>query len=236
LVAETSGMATHAGSSSLERFRRERKAKLKEDWYLWLGIAALSTVAIALMSQLGTVGLLVGAWILGFVSALTLFGWMIGFDVRSLTWLWGSWGEEQTADELEKLGDGWHVVHDIENGYGNWDHVVVGRPGVFVVDTKRLSREVNIKNDGLESGRTRYEGRSFRGSAVGLRKRIINQVGTCPWVQAVVAIWGDFPQGLHSEGNVSYIAAEQLANWLSEQPDRLSDHRASDIAQSFRSI
>ena len=228
-------MSSVAGRSSLERFRRERREKLKQDWYLWLGIAALSGVAIALMSQLGAVGLVLGAWILGFVSALTLFGWMIGFDVHSLTWLWGSWGEIDTAAELKKLGPEWHVVHDIENAYGNWDHVAIGPTGVFMIDTKRLRGRVTVKEDGLASGRTRYSGSSFRGSSVRLRDALQGHVQV-PWIQAVVAIWGNFSETPREEGHVAYVGGPQLVEWLCSRPGRLSSERGELLAHAVRRL
>jgi hypothetical protein len=118
----------------------------------------------------GTVGLVVGGWMLGFITAISLFGWMIGFDVHALTWLWGSWGEEDTERELARLGDNWYVRHDIANDYGNWDHVAVGPPGVFMVESKRLSgRRIEIERDGLSSGRLHFGGKTFRGASAGLR-------------------------------------------------------------------
>ena len=187
-------MTTQAGASSLKRFRRERRANLKQDWKLWLGLFAFAGIAFAFVGRFGTVGLVAGAWILGFVSALAVFGWMIGFDAHSLTWLWGSWGEADSAEELKRLGSEWHLAHDIENSSGNWDHVVVGPGGVFMIDTKRLRGQVMVKEDGLSSGRLRYRGVSFRNSAVRLREALQQHIAV-PWVQAVVAVWGEFPAG-----------------------------------------
>jgi hypothetical protein len=51
-------------------------------------------------------------------SALTTLyvGWQVGGDVRSLSWVWGQVGEDQTEDALKPLeDDGWRVVHD-----GGW--------------------------------------------------------------------------------------------------------------------
>jgi Nuclease-related domain len=75
---------------------------------------------------------------------LAVVGWLIG-DVHSLFWLHGSQGEQWTAAELEDLGGDWSQVHDIVRNYGNWDHIVVGPSGVFLIDTKRLSTPARVE-------------------------------------------------------------------------------------------
>lgn len=49
----------------------------------------------------------------------------------------GARGEEQVGALLEALdGRVWSVMHDVSLGHGNIDHIVVGPPGVFTVETK----------------------------------------------------------------------------------------------------
>jgi Nuclease-related domain len=229
-------VSTHAGSSSLERFRQKRRAKLKRDWYLWAGILASGFLAAAMISRFGSIGLLIGGWICGFASAVVVVGWLIGFDVHTLTWLWGAWGEQMTADELAKLGDGWHVRHDIENAYGNWDHVAIGPTGVFMIDTKRLTGSIRVKDDGLTSGRIRIAGGAFRGASVGLRKALLERGARCPWVQAVAAIQGDFPDRLYVEKEVAYVAGDHLTEWLCSLPPKLSARDAAALAAALDDV
>ena len=174
---------------------------------------------------------LIAAWMLGFVVALLIFGWMIGFDVHSLTWLWGAWGEEKTGEELAKLGPGWRVYHDIPDGNGNWDHVLVGAAGVFIIDSKNLSQPATVDEKGLRSGRLRYGGAATRGSAVRLKELIQQRTGLSVWVQGVVAVWGQLPQGEVERDKVLYVPGTKLIETLESRPDRLSDaHRAPVLA------
>ncbi len=49
----------------------------------------------------------------------------------------GAAGEEHVGALLEQLTSrGWEVIHDASFGHGNVDHILVGPPGVFTVETK----------------------------------------------------------------------------------------------------
>jgi hypothetical protein len=49
----------------------------------------------------------------------------------------GARGEEHVGALLERLtDDGWQVIHDATFGHGNIDHILIGPPGVFTVETK----------------------------------------------------------------------------------------------------
>ena len=72
---------------------------------------------------------------------------------RSATlWERGAEGEEATAEALAQLpGGSWTVFHDVKwpgRRYANVDHIVVGPPGVFVIDSKNWSGDVSI-TDGV---------------------------------------------------------------------------------------
>jgi nuclease-like protein len=50
----------------------------------------------------------------------------------------GATGEERVGGLLAELAarDDWHVIHDVTLGRGNVDHILIGPPGVFTVETK----------------------------------------------------------------------------------------------------
>lgn len=60
----------------------------------------------------------------------------------------GADGEEATAEVLGELSSsGWRVFHDVQwpgRERANIDHVLVGPPGVFVVDTKAWSGRIEV--------------------------------------------------------------------------------------------
>jgi hypothetical protein len=63
----------------------------------------------------------------------------------------GATAEEEVGAILDALTPhGWRVMHDIDTGHGNIDHVAVGPPGVFTIETK--SRGGTIDVDRIDIG------------------------------------------------------------------------------------
>src|SRR5580704_9796329 len=49
----------------------------------------------------------------------------------------GASGEEHVGALLEELTvQGWRVIHDASFGHGNVDHILIGPPGLFTIETK----------------------------------------------------------------------------------------------------
>lgn len=158
-------------------------------------------------------GQLVAAGVVGANVTLAFMSWMIG-DVRALPYLWGAIGEERTAELLRQLDEGsWTVEHDRPSERGNWDHVVRGPSGVYLIDSKRLSRPAKVLGDGLVSGRLRLSGASFRAAAAELAAELRFD-GQRPWVQPIVVVWGDFLQEQVERERVIYLAADRLIPYL----------------------
>jgi Nuclease-related domain len=172
---------------------------------------------------------------LGSLLTVIYIGWQLGGDVRSLTWIWGQIGEQQTEDVLKPLERvGWRVIHDIPNARGNWDHVVVGPGGLFLLDTKTSERKAFVKDDRLYLGRTTFNGAAFRGSAKSLHTALAEH--RPPFAQAVVAIWADFPARHQEERDVIYIAGGELAEWLSSRPPKLAAPRVVALASAIEGL
>ena len=160
---------------------------------------------------------------------MQLVVWMLGGSVSQLPFLQGAWGEQQTEEELNRLGAGWLVEHDVARERGNWDHVAVSQAGVFMIETKWTSRSAAVEGDELRFGPVAYPGAAFRGAAVGLRDALATLTGQPPWVTAVVAVWGTFEQGAVDGDRVTILRGELLADWLRAQPKRLSDSRTRQL-------
>lgn len=68
----------------------------------------------------------------------TMLSRMLGVKTDERAWRIGADAEEAIAQHLTRLGPGWHVLHAVPVGDrgSDIDHVVIGPPGVFTVNTK----------------------------------------------------------------------------------------------------
>jgi Nuclease-related domain len=209
---------------------------LRENMRDWVITAALGagciTAAVILEDRAAA---LIFAGLAGAIVMLCVFGWVIG-DVRSLPWLWGAIGERQTEEALKGLDNSWQCEHDIPRTRGNWDHVLVGPPGVYLLDSKRFSGQTVVARDGLASGRFSYAGSWFRAAAAKLCDALEPRVGRRQWVQPVVVVWGDFPQRRLEREGVVYVHGSELLAWLRSQPGSLSADDCRELFEAVRQI
>jgi hypothetical protein len=85
--------------------------------------------------------------------AAVIFTAVAGRKIRSLLreracYRLGFEGERYVAEELNQLmADGFRVFHDVPFDNYNLDHVLVGPPGVFVIETKTRRKPVSDEGD-----------------------------------------------------------------------------------------
>lgn len=228
----------HAGRSALSQWRANRRAAIRRDWRRLLVLVTLLIVSLTGIRFTDGAGALIWAGLAGGIITLVAIYWALGGDLAALAWAQGAWAERDTETELARLDASWHIEHDVPRDRGNWDHVAIGPPGVFMIETKRSERRIRVEGDALEQGRVRIPGAVFRGAAAGLHEAVINRGERGLWVSAVVAVWGDFEQAIVEGDRVTYLAGERLVDWLRGQPVRLTDARVADLVtrvQRFRS-
>jgi Nuclease-related domain len=80
-------------------------------------------------------------------------GWRLRFHLsaEARAWRRGARGERRTARHLKKLvRAGWTVLHDlaIPQSRANGDHLLIGPPGVFLVDSKAWRGTITVSVDG----------------------------------------------------------------------------------------
>jgi hypothetical protein len=141
------------GRSALVEYRRRRALELAA-WtrsLAWraplVGAAAITGDVLAAQAGLPRAGL-------AGLAAAVLVGWRLRFRLsdQARTWQRGGQGERHTARLLHRLTrDGYVVFHDlaVPGSDANVDHLVIGRSGVFVIDTKQWTGEVRQGADGL---------------------------------------------------------------------------------------
>ena len=183
------------------------------------------------------------SWIAGAVTGAVTGVWMTlrespPFYIEK--WQIGAEGERKTGKALKRLKrSGMLVVHDVSTGRGNYDHIAVGRSGVFLLETKNLQGTVEFRR-----GVPHLLGRLDRGAvtkcheirpkvlsaAASLSKELERRTGRRPWVQAVVVLWSDFPDGLVDDGRCVFVHGSRLREWLNSRPAQLEQSSAEEIA------
>jgi hypothetical protein len=124
----------------------------------------------------------------------------------------GAAGEERVGGLLEELADTrWHVIHDASLGRGNLDHIVIGPPGVFTVETKSHPGPIRVG---------RLHGALIR-QAQAQRKAIEEITGMR--VEPLIVFshaWVDRP--LARRKGVRVVPARMLVGYLARRPAKLS--------------
>jgi hypothetical protein len=139
-------------------------------------------------------------------------------------WGVGAAGEKRTAKALRPLlREGWRVTHDVQREHENFDHVLVGPPGVFLLETKVRSGTVTLEDGTIT---IRYPDdpdevvtlprltAQMRGRARDLRATHRFEEGVRRWVTPVVVLWADFPERYAEDDGVTYIHGDDLVDWL----------------------
>jgi hypothetical protein len=226
-----------AGDSAERKFSQERRQNIRDEWKTWL-ITWVGALGLAIWSfYSGRVAGRLLAGMSGMFLGVILVLWSLGGHVSAFRWWLGAEGERETAKQIERLGPEWHCEHDLEHEYGNWDHVLVGPPGMFLLDSKFLHGTAAAGGDALRSGRLMYAGGSFRGGARTIKVELEKRLGfRAPWVQAVVVVWGDFPQKHHEEENVVYLQVDELTAWLVSLPQKANAPQRAAYVTALKEV
>jgi hypothetical protein len=154
-------MASRAGTSALEMYRSARRRQRRRKGGV-LVLAAMAGAGWVLGWPRPAVVLLLGAALAGLIGAVVPCA---GRDIDR--WRRGAAGERRTAGLLDGLPSRrWAVWHDLRvpGSRSNIDHVVAGRTGIWVVDTKstrapvgRGWRTVRFGDRELDTTSTRWE-------------------------------------------------------------------------------
>jgi hypothetical protein len=125
----------------------------------------------------------------------------------------GAQGEEHVGRLLEGMRDsGWRVIHDASFGNGNVDHILLGRAGIFTIETKSHPGPVRAARvHGATLGQAQAQRRAVE-RVTGLRAQ--------PLIVFSRA-WVDRPMARRK--GVRVVPARMLVSYLDKQPARLSD-------------
>lgn len=137
-------------------------------------------------------------------------------------------GRHRTGLALRSLaGEAWRVARHIHLPNGSQaDHLVIGPPGAFVLDSRAWRGVVTVDHKGATitpDGRpdaawtARGQHCSLAPAAAALG-RVVSAGGShLPAPRAVVVVWATFPDRLALSGGITYVAGDHLVEWLSGQ-------------------
>jgi hypothetical protein len=197
-----------------------------------------------------------GTYVAGFLGgAFLIAALLLRADPPAYIANWGQGdvGEDQSAKVLSELkAEGWCVVDDVQrDGRGNWDHVLVGPPGVFLIESKNLTGIVRIER-GEPWWRGKHDPESDRplrdikprvlAAAADLHERLERATGHSLWVNAVVVFWNpveagsDLERGVVETPSVAYAHGSKIVDWLRAQPAKLDPASQRDFAASISGV
>jgi hypothetical protein len=225
------------GASAHAEYRRRREVE-HAAWAHTLPLRVAATAGAGLGGWLlATVpGLPLPARLAGLLAAAAGTGWRLRFrpSPETLAWQRGAAGERHVARLLDPLVEhGWAVHHDLRvpGSNANIDHLLVGPPGVFVIDAKHYRGHLH-----LSSGGQLWHGRSLLAPTLSVTRwaadRLQAVIGAADIaVTPVVAVWGAaVPWGQVTVNHVTVVAARQLPGLLRSLPPSLTSERAGAVA------
>lgn len=166
--------------------------------------------------------------------------WMLeGGRPAAGAWAAGAAGEQVTAMFLDRLGPGWHITHDV--GYGrrgqNLDHVLVGPPGVVVVNAKyHGERLVHVHDDvHVDGRRVRHVPQGAAEAAV-VSRALTRAAGRTVRASSLVAVVGTvMVTAPPSVRGVVVLPAEHAVAFLDRLPERLGPCAVRTLTLAVRS-
>jgi hypothetical protein len=230
-----------AGASSLAEYQRRRAVhsdavRRRRPWVL--GIAGvMAVVGLALMGSQPLFGwsLLAMAFVLP-VNALFMTPGHI------TAWGTGADGEARTGRFLEPLrAEGFFVLHDrrIPGSRANIDHIVIGPPGVFVVETKSFGGSLKVRGNEVYVAGRRRTGMidEAKREALAVQVALATELETVnlPVVPVICVHRADLPSFGSQAGGVRIASGKELVKRLRKAEPRLQPDTTELLAKTAAS-
>jgi hypothetical protein len=161
---------------------------------------------------------------------------VLGGPLDPVTLRSGIRGEEHVADVLAVLEDeGFTVVHDLDTGRGDVDHLLVGPTGVFVIETKDWGGRFYRRG-----GRLMFNDKpadqvvgQVTAAALAIRDGLL-EAGIDVWVQAIIASTrAKVSTGVLRLGHVTIADADRLPEIVRASKGSLD---AETVSRAFKAI
>lgn len=164
-------------------------------------------------------------WILVALSPLGAF--VVRRELRApmKSWFARLSGDREIARQLEPLvHGGYDVLHDVDLGRGNVDHVVVGPSGIYAIETKAWTGRFYLGGGGRRM-RSGFFADNVRKQAVRSAALVENRLAMCGLDASVVAVVAlassTLPHGPMSVRHAHVVDGQNLATWIARRTVRL---------------
>ena len=145
------------------------------------------------------------------------------FDARTedRNWRRGAEGEERVAADLASLGERWAVVHDLTIGRkgANLDHLVIGPPGLFALNTKNLTGKLTVYEHAIlqNDHKTAFVPAALR-EARTVQQRLSAAAGRKVHAWSILVVMGCDIEVKRPLANLTLVRASSLPGWLDQLP------------------
>lgn len=226
-----------AGASAQAKFERRarRHQERVREYRPWLLAAVAIGVVVGVAAELymPPLGLAVILVVLGGAAGIVLV------PDSTLAWATGAKGERLTAQALEQLKiEGFVILHDrrIPGSSANIDHIVIGPPGVAVVETKSYGGKLRVKDNDVYVGGYRKTSQTVeeaKREAVAVTVALADELDRRGLkVRPILCVHrADLPFFSASPQGVSIVDGRGLVKTLRKAPRRLSPEDVRALAR-----
>jgi len=157
----------------------------------------------------------------------------------SAPWYQGALREIEVGKILGRLGPGWTVLHAVPVGAkeSDIDHVVIGAPGVFTINTKNhAGKAIWVAGRTLMvSGQKQHHLRNAVHEAARASKLLSAAAGFHVPVAGVIALVGIKSLSTKEPASgTTVLTAAQLRRWLDKRPPVFTEESVASIAASAK--
>jgi hypothetical protein len=154
-------------------------------------------------------------------------------------WRVGAEGEEEVARHLGRLSEGWRVLHSVPIGEmgSDIDHVVIGPPGVFTLNTKNHIRG-NVwvtETVFMVNGQKREYFRNSRYEAKRASSLLSAACGFDVPVEPIIVVMAARLTVKSQPTDVHVVGRKAIRKWLMQRRSILTPERVEQIYKIARS-
>jgi len=152
------------------------------------------------------------------------------------SWIKGDEGEKLVSLYLEDLPGGYFTFNDvtIPGGKGNFDHVVIGPTGIFLIETKNYSGFFKIYGNNWYSRSSgqkmeRNPGNQVRLNALDLSKFLNKKLGRRIWITGVVTLINNNFKVIKKPEYYSVVGARDLTRFILRNDDKIDKETVNNV-------